>query len=169
MFTDYLAVYAAVLSTLVFAWNIRQARPRLRVDLLPGVEGTDEPRFGYYITIRNASSHVVHVAAIGVMYPYVRVGLRDAIEHFRRFRRLPRRLGWVHASLSHHGLNIQCPVSIEARNSHSIFIPEDCLARILAEASERQLIAYVQDQMWKNVYSRVMTCPEPAVREAVHS
>ena len=41
-FTDYLAIYAAILSTLVFLWNVLQSRPRIKVDLTLGIEGADE-------------------------------------------------------------------------------------------------------------------------------
>ena len=37
-FTDYLAIYAAILSTSVFLWNILQSRPRVVIDLLPGLD-----------------------------------------------------------------------------------------------------------------------------------
>jgi hypothetical protein len=93
-FTDYLAIYAAILSTTVFLWNILQSRSRVVIDLLPGLEDSAaNPRIGLYVVIRNVSSHDVHLAAIDILYRYTVVRLRDRIAHMRRFRRLPLRLG----------------------------------------------------------------------------
>ena len=55
--TDYLAIYAALLSTFVFFWNVVQSRPRIKVDLIFGVEGSGEPlRSGIYVFVRNPTS-----------------------------------------------------------------------------------------------------------------
>jgi hypothetical protein len=35
-----------------------------------------------------------------------------------------------------------------------VFIPERALDSIFNDASERKVIAYAQDQLWNNVYSR---------------
>lgn len=61
--TDYLAIYAAVLSTLVFAWNVAQSRPRFRVDLVHGLETLNgKTEDGVYIIVRNVSNHDIHLA-----------------------------------------------------------------------------------------------------------
>lgn len=160
--TDYLAIYAAVLSTLVFLWNVLQSRPRVRVDLIHGIEGTgDAMRSGVYIFVRNLSSHDVHLANIDILYPYRVVGLKERIVHMWKFRRWPRRLGWVHSSLANYSLESGCPVCLEARKSHSVFIPQPALESMLAEATDRTLMAGAQDQLWNNVYSGKFKCPEP--------
>lgn len=67
-FTDYLAIYAAILSTSVFLWNILQSRPRVVVDLLPGLDDSAaKPRTGVYVVIRNVSSHDVYLAGIDIL------------------------------------------------------------------------------------------------------
>ena len=77
-FTDYLAIYTAILSTSVFLWNILQSRPRVVIDLLPGLDDSAaNPRIGVYVIIRNVSSHDVHLAAINVLYHYTDVRFRD--------------------------------------------------------------------------------------------
>lgn len=65
--TDWLAVYAAVLSTAIFAWDVVIARPRLRVRLLPGI--TAEGDFGVHISIQNTSAHAIRLASLSVLLP----------------------------------------------------------------------------------------------------
>lgn len=93
-FTDYLAVYAAILSTAVFLWSIAQSRPRFVVDLLPGVDtAKGSARLGVYVMIRNVSSHDVHLAAVDMVNLYTDVSLRDRLAHMVRFKSLPLRVG----------------------------------------------------------------------------
>lgn len=161
-FTDYLAIYAAVLSTLVFLWNVVQSRPRIKVDLIFGFEGTgDDFKTGVYIVVRNLSSHDVHLADINILYPYAERSLKAALAHLWRFRRWPSQLGWVHSSLSNYSIESGCPVCLESRKSHKVLITEDALEEMLAKASDRKLRACVQDQLWNNVYSRVFKWPAP--------
>ena len=158
--TDYLAIYAAILSTLIFAWNVLQSRPRVRVDLIFGIEGTDEAlKSGVYVVVRNLSSHDVHLSSISILYPYGIASLKERFAHVWRFKRLPRRLGWVHSSLSNYSVESGCPVCLEARKSHRVFIPQPALEAILAEVNDRTIMACVQDQLWNNVYSGKFKCP----------
>jgi len=159
-FTDYLAIYAAILSTSVFLWNILQSRPRVAIDLVPGLDDSAAKlRTGVYVIIRNVSSHDVHLAAIDVLYRYTDVQFRDRIAHLRRFRRLPLRLGWVHTSLSNLSIESGCPLRLEARKSHQVFLTDETLEQLLADATDRRLMAHVQDQLWNDVYSRPLTVP----------
>ncbi|NRE49240.1 hypothetical protein FG479_19410 [Burkholderia pseudomallei] len=154
-FTDYLAVYASILSTLVFVWNIFQSRPRIRVDLVVGMENADGAvKSGLYVIVRNLSSHDVHLSAISVLYPYEEIDLKGRVRHLLRFRRWPCRVGWVHTSLSNYSIDDGCPTCLEARKSHKVMIPESTLDQILSDATDSSLIASVQDQLWNNVYSR---------------
>ena len=160
--TDYLAIYATILSTLVFVWNVLHSRPRVRVDLIFGIEGTgDALKSGVYIVVRNLSSHDVHLSSIGILYPYRIASLKERFAHVWRFRRLPRRLGWVHSSLSNYSVESGCPVCLEARKSHQVFIPQAVLDAMLAEANDRAIMACVQDQLWNNIYSGKFKCPAP--------
>ena len=152
--TGLLAIYAAVLSTIVFVWNVSHARPRVKVRLVPGVERVDEEcRIGVYISVHNTSAHTVHLSnVISLLYPYRRVGIRDRLSDLIRFRRLPRFTGWVHSSLSNWDVEDKCPVSVEARRSHDVFVPKDVLERVLKDAVRREIRAVVQDQLWQNTY-----------------
>ena len=160
--TGYLAIYASILSTLAFAWNVLQSRPKVRVDLILGTKGTgDALKLGVYIFVRNLSSHDVHLSNIKLLYPYRVVSLKDRLAHVWRFKRFPRRVGWVHSSLSNYSVESGCPVCLEARKSHQVFIPQPALERVLAEANDRAIMACVQDQLWNDVYSGKFKCPAP--------
>jgi len=153
--TDYLAIYAAILSSVVFLWNVLQSRPRFKVDLLFGVDTVEGvTTSGVSVVVRNTSSHDIHLAAICLLYPYTRVGAKERLMHLWRYKRWPRRVGWCHTSLSNYSIKDGCPMCLEARKSHHVLIPKEVIERILSEATRDNLIASVQDQLWNNVYSR---------------
>lgn len=153
--TDYLAIYAAILSSVVFLWNVLQSRPRFKVDLLFGIDTVEGvTTSGVSIVVRNTSSHDIHLAAIGLLYPYTRVGAKEKLLHLWRYKRWPRRVGWCQTSLSNYSIKDGCPMCLEARKSHHVLVPKEVIEKILAEAMRDRLIATVQDQLWNNVYSR---------------
>lgn len=153
--TDYLAVYAAILSSVVFIWNVLQSRPRFKVDLLFGIETVQGvTTSGVSIVVRNTSSHDIHLAAIGLLYPYTRAGAKEKLLHLWRYKRWPRRVGWCQTSLSNYSIEDGCPMCLEARKSHHVLVPKEVIERILAEAMRDKFIATVQDQLWNKVYSR---------------
>ena len=160
--TDYLAIYAAILSSVVFLWNILQSRPRFKVDLLFGVETVDGvTTSGISIIVRNTSSHDIHLASIGLAYPYTKVGIKERLLHLWRYRRWPRRLGWCHTILSNYSIKDGCPMCLEARKSHHILVPKEVVEKVLSHATQGNLIAKVQDQLWNNVYSQPFKWPLP--------
>lgn len=163
-FTDYLAIYAAVLSTVVFFWNIRQSRPRIKVDLIFGIEGSGENMTsGVYVFVRNVSSHDVHLTNIDILYRYTTPKLVQRISHMWRFKTWPRRLGWVHSSLSNFAIESGCPVTLEANKSHKVFIPDPIVEEMLEKGIYRSLMAGVQDELWRNVYSKEFLCSFPDI------
>jgi hypothetical protein len=159
--TDYLAIYAAILSTLIFFWNVVQSRPRVRIDFIFGIEGTGKNiKSGAYIFVRNLSSHDVHLSNISILYPYRCASLKEQVIHLCKYRRIQRRNGWVHSCLTNYSLESGCPVRLEARKSHQVFIPQPIIEKMLADATERSLIASVQDQLWNTVYSSKFSFPK---------
>ena len=152
--TDYLAIYAAVLSTGVFLWNIVQSRPQIKVDLLFSIDdASGKPESGASVIVRNHSSHDIHLANISILYPYRHVTFKERLEHLWRYRSWPSRVGWVNSSLSNYDIESGCPVCLEARKSHRVFIPDTKVKEMLSGATEGNLIACVQDQLWNNFYS----------------
>ena len=156
--TEYLAIYAAALSTFVFLWNVLQSKAKVKVDLIYGIEGEgDDLKSGVYIFVRNISSHQIHLSNLSLLYPYRSVSLKERIEHLCKYKRFPRRIDWVSTSLSNYSIEDGCPTCLEPRKSHSVLISDDKLEIVLSDAVDRSLIACAQDQLWNNTYSKVFT------------
>lgn len=158
--TEWLAIYAAALSTIVFSWNVFQSRPRLKVMIVFGIE---ELVVGAHISVQNRSPHTIHLSNISILYRDRKPTWKEWLSHAWEFKRLPRRLGWVHSSLSNYKIADGCPVALEARNSHHVLVPEDTLERIFERTAERKIIAVVQDKIWNSVYSNVFEYSKPRV------
>lgn len=160
--TDYLAIYAAFLSTLVFLWNLRQARPRLKADIVPGLTDKGErPRFGAFIIIRNVSPLEVHLSAISLLYRHGKPSLKEKLMHLLKYRQIPRTIGWVHSSFSYYDVDDEFPLSIGARKAHRIFIPQSALENIAIESGERTIRCNIQDELGNNVLSKKFTWNKP--------
>ncbi len=149
--TDWLAVYAAVLSTSTFAWNLIQSRSRLKVEVMysVGAEGN-----GVRIFVQNLSGHDVYLSGVTLYYPYSRVPWRRRLKFMWKYKKLPRRVGWVQTGLKTLGVEDGCPRMIEARNSHSVLILDEKVDELLAKAVEQTLIAMAQDSLFRNSYSK---------------
>lgn len=151
---DYLATYAAILSTLVAIWNYAQARPRIKVNVVAGMD-TSNPasRMGAYVYVRNLSSHDVPLSAITLLFRYGSTSFAKRAKHLIKYRQLPRTVGWAQASLSNYAVDDGCPTVVAARSSHRIFIPEAVLERIAAQSGKRVLMCSVHDQLWNRIFS----------------
>ena len=152
--TEVLAIYAALLSTVVFVWNIARGIPRYKVDLIYGTtEDEGDCKFGVYISVRNPSSHTVHLSNISLLYPYRSGNLVEKLTHVFKYRRMPTTVGWCYTSLSNYEVDHKCPVALEPGKSHDVFIPENIIEQVLSDCSKREIKAVVQDQLWRNKYS----------------
>jgi hypothetical protein len=99
----------------VFVWNVFQSKPKIKVDLIFGLDGKgDKLRSGVYIFARNLSSHDVHLANFSILYPYRDVGLKERLIHVWKYKHMPRRIGWVTSSLSNYSIEDGCPICLEA-------------------------------------------------------
>lgn len=158
---DWIAIYAAIISSIVFFWNVIQSRPRLKIDLLFGVETIQGvTTSGASIIVRNTSSHDVHLGSIGLLYPVSNFNAKESIVHMLRYRRWPSRIGWCHTSLSLYGKEDGCPMRLEARKSHHVLVSKDIVEQILSGAKHPTLVAKVQDQLWNNLYSKPFKWPQ---------
>ena len=164
--TTILAIYAATLSTAVFFWNVSRTKAKILVKLIFSVEDLGEKYVhGVSIAVQNPSSYTVHLTNISLLYPYLRPRLKDYIVHMFRFKRWPSRIGWCNTSLSNYGIDDGCPLALEPGNSHRVLIPEDKLEHVLADATDRQLVAVVQDALWRNKYSTIFQYSTSARKE----
>lgn len=162
--TEFLAIYAASLSTIVFAWNIRRAVPRFKVDIMFGTHGSgDDIDHGIYIGVRNPSPHTVHLAGLDLLYRYRKANFIDRLTHLLKYRRWPSSVGWVHTRLSNYDLNDECPLALESGKSHDVFVPNIILEKILSDSVDRYIKAGVQDQLWRNKYSKKFEYPKDGV------
>lgn len=151
---DWLAVYAAVLSTAIFARDLVVARPRLRVRLLPGITANGD--FGVHISIQNTSAHAIRLAGLSVLLPHRKATAIDWIGHIVRYHRWPSNVGWVHTRLSAFAIEDGLPCTIEAHAAHDIHVPQRAVARMLEGAPRREIRIGIQDALWRNTYSRVL-------------
>jgi len=162
--TDYLAIYAACLSTFVFAWNITRSIPRYKIDIVFGTKGdNDNIEHGVYIGIKNPSPYTVHLAGVELLYRYKESSLIRKITHFLKYRRIPWAVDWVHTSLSNYKLKDGCPLALESGKSHLVFVPNEVLEQILNDSINRNIKACVQDQLWRNKYSQKFHYPKNGI------
>ena len=159
--TELLSIYAAILSTIVFIWNIARATPRIKVKTVFGIEEVEgEQVSGAYISVQNPSSHTVHLANISLLYPYTEINFKDKLVHLFKYRRLPLNVGWCNSSLSYNKVEDKCPIALEPGQSHNVFVPQNVLERIFEESTKREIKAVVQDQLWRNKCSNTLDFPE---------
>lgn len=153
--TEILAIYAALLSTFVFIWNIHRAIPRYKVEVVFGSDEIDgEWVHGIYISVKNPSPHSVHLSNVSILYPYKKMSLFEFITDTLKYRRFPMTLGWVHSSLSNYDIDDGCPLTLEPGKSHGILVPDSALKKISEDNEKRVIKVMVQDQLWRNKYSR---------------
>jgi len=161
--SDYLAFYAAILSTAVALWNYVQARPRIKVNVIAGMDtSTSASRIGAFVYVRNLSSHDVPLSAITLLYRYGSTSFTKRVRHLIKYRQLPRTVGWAQASLSSYAVDDQCPTVVAPRSSHRIFIPQAVLERIATQSGKRVLMCSVQDQLWNRIFSNHYTWNAPS-------
>ncbi|KAB2318290.1 hypothetical protein F8A86_15485 [Betaproteobacteria bacterium SCN1] len=153
--TDVLSIYAALLSTIVFAWNMRKAIPRYKVEIIFGTDKVDGKYVsGAYISVKNPSSHTVHLSNIAILYPFGKQDLLEKVKHIFKYRRLPLSVGWCSSSLSNYGIDDTCPRALEPGKSIGILVPDKILGTIFEDYEVREIKASVQGELWRNKYSR---------------
>ena len=161
---DWLAVYAAVLSTIIFARDVLRAKPKVETRLVFGLH--PENGHGVYVSVQNKSSHTVHLAAIGPLYRYKSVSFKEKSTYFFKHRRLPGTLGWVHMSFKFHDISDRSPLAIEPGNAHQLFLSEEQIEQILEKSTSRELMFCSQDMLWRNSYSNVLLFPQRKISKA---
>ncbi len=149
--SDYMAFYAAFLSTAIFLWNIYQTKPKIRVIVIYSLQEAD---IGINIWVKNTSTKPIYISYIGVMYPYRHVILKERIKHIIEFRQLFQRQGWCNTSLSYYDVNTNCPLTLEPSNAYSVFIPLDALKKIYKDNNFYHIIGTVQDALGNNYHSK---------------
>ena len=154
--TTSLAIYAAILSTAVFLWNVSRSLPKFTVKLVFGMDSRDNENVsGVYISLQNPSTRTVHINSIVLVHLYKEVTLRDRVETLLKYRRFGKTVGWAQNSLLFKDIDTGLPISLEAGRSHMIFIPDDVIEEFLEDSVGRKFVAQAQDALWHNKTSAV--------------
>ncbi len=149
-----ISIYAAVLSTAVFIWNVRNAKGRVKANLVYGVEKTgDEYVSGIHVAIQNHSNKSVYVRSVSVLYPYRKKEWFERVRHLFKYRNWPSTVDWVQTSPSYEKIETGLPKIIEPGDSHGFLLPEDKLAELTESRISAKIKVCVQDALWRNTYS----------------
>jgi len=148
--TDWIATYAALVSTVVFWWQLKQSRPQVKVVVMLGFQ---DDSLGAWITVQNLSTHPLNLAGINVLYPWEVVGFKRRIKNAITYRRWNRYSGWVNTFLTNYGHEVDLPGSVGPYNSCSVFIPERILKAMFKDATEHKIVVRVQDALSRDHYS----------------
>ena len=153
--SDIVAVYAALLSTIIFVWQILGARPSVKVTVTHGMDQIEgKYRSGVYVHITNPSGYKVHVKSLSVMFMHYKPTFLKKIFHILKYKRNPHYVGWVYDRTEK--LDTGLPVSIEPHNSHGVFISDIKLEEILKTEKHKKIKISVQDALWSESYSNVI-------------
>jgi hypothetical protein len=148
--TDYLALYAALLSTFVLFWNIRSSRPKFRVQMAFGVKQDGEKvTSGVHVSIQNISSQKVHISSMTILAPDRILSLTEKIKCAWKYRKFEF-AGWVHHVGAMEEVETDLPKTIEPHGAHTVYIDGAVLAGVLERDGPRIFAVSVQDAHWKS-------------------
>lgn len=152
---ELLGIYAAILSTINIVWNMMRDRPSLKVLIIYGVDqSTGALRHGAMISVQNHSNHPVHITNVSFSINWSTASFKSYLNHFIEFKSFPRNLGWCSCPLSNYDLKDRCPVTIEPRKAHMIFIPEAVIFEVTKQSVSGYFKISVQDAIWRNTLSK---------------
>lgn len=151
---EILTVYASILSTIVFIWNIHKAKPNFKITVVFGCKMIDSELVeGAYISVKNPSSRVVHLTNISLLYPH-KMRLFEIFLHVLKYKRMNLNMGWVYSNLSNYEIDDGCPLALEPGRAHGILIPKKTLEEIFEDSNKKEIKASAQDQLWRNRVSK---------------
>lgn len=162
--TEYLAIYAAILSTIVFLWNIGNSRPRFSVQVVFSFEGTGSSKLGVCISIKNMSMQAVNIVSLSLLAPYKSVSLYERLSYWIKYRRF-KHIGWMHMPFAFNDINTKLPVTIQPYHAHNIFVPEEVIWRILEGYPSMNFAVAAQDALWRSRTSKLYVMHLRAARE----
>lgn len=148
--TEMLAVYGAVLSSLTFLWTVARTRPRVKVDLLYGIEKATS---GVCVIVRNKSAHPMRLVSITFLYEGGKKSLWEHTRYALRYRNFSRYNGWVRWSPMLAGLETGCPVTVDPNDAYRYLLPMEVAEELMAKSSSNCIAAAAQDALWNNYYS----------------
>ena len=163
---NWVAVYGAALSTIIFARDWLKSKNRLRVTVAHGVDSERYHGVCAVIRVSNHGYRPLMLFHVGLLWEFRTITLRDRIKHLIRYRRFPRRLGWIRGSLPAREGGYGFPCAIEPLQSADFWVP---FTAIDDESDETRnvIIASAQDALGRNSYSRPFTMRGVKVLEEI--
>lgn len=149
---DLISIYAAILSTFVFTWNVLKSKPKVSIELSLGIKENDS---GVYISIKNPSLHKIKITSISLCYPYKKASIKEKLELLLKYKQFRTKAGWIYTHLVFNNVNTELPVTIEPYDAHLIFLPDENIREMLTDAVETIFMAVAQDSLWLNNYSPI--------------
>jgi len=158
--TDFLALYAAVLSTALPVIGWWRSRRALVIDMMleVGSGSSEGTHIGAAIFVRNVKTSPVEVQHVGLIWPYRKVSWREKIIKTLRYRRPWWATSWVHGSLPN-GTETNMPALVEGWRSLHIYLDRAALLEQIVESGERTVRATVQDALGQTYYSGPFEVP----------
>lgn len=148
---DWVALYGAVLSTIIFAREWITSRSKLRVTVAHGVSDQFKEAC-MVVRVSNHGHRPLRLFHVGLLWKYRAVGWRDRVWDAIRYKRF-RHIGWVHGTLPPADPDHNFPCIIEPLQSADFWVPFSAIDE--ASADDRNIIiASAQDALGRNSYSR---------------
>lgn len=153
---DWIAIYGAVLSTLVAFREYWTSRNKFKVTMNVGMDRDRHDGLCAVIRVMNHGNHPLMLFHVGLVWPYRQVTLIDRLSHFIRFRRLPLRIGWVHGPLPDSDEGYAFPCRIEPKESEDFWLPYEAINEG-SDDYRNILMAFAQDALGRDSYSAPFT------------
>ena len=153
--TEFLALYAAIVSTGMLGWSVYQSRASYKVEVNHALyDVREEAKGGIAIKALNHSPQAVHLQGFLLIAGNEKTNLLKKGNHIFPVRNM-HILGAVeYASLEKYSVDDQCPITLGSGESHIVNIPLEALIEIRKLTNTSKLFACVQDQLGKKIYSK---------------
>lgn len=151
---DPIALYGAVLSSLIFAWTLWKDRRRISLEMFASFgtrpEGGDGE--GLLIIVRNHSDRSVQICDVGLAWSERDATLRERWTNAWRFQRFFR-VGWRLGGFPLAGQG-PMPITIEGWQSARIWAAGEKALELRELARSRPVAPWVVDGHWKRRFGR---------------
>ncbi|WP_421791311.1 hypothetical protein [Hyphobacterium sp.] len=149
-----IAGYAAVLSTIVFVWQIRASRPRIRLKAVYGFKKErDRSQYGVYLIVTNDSVFKITIRDMMLFVKIKPFRLSDWIKSAITLRRLPSNLNWMGMGFPEEKLQSRLPASVDAYGSVYLFIDEVLLKRVTNSSIDNKIVFEIRDDLQRTCRS----------------
>ena len=152
----FISIYAAILSTGVFFWNVLKSRRWIRIRIGHGVahEG-DDVISGVWVSIENCSDKPAFIRAVSVLYPYRSASILAKAAHFVKYRNSTKTVGWVFTSPKYVEIETGLPKEIQPGDSHGFLLPEEKLLKLTENRVRDEIMVSAQDALAMDSFSKV--------------